>query len=1122
MKKFSINFILINLIITLSIFSGNVFVKENHYKETANTSFYGYNDSYITKTDENTLITVDLNEDLTTSLPSKYDLRDYIDIKVEDQKSYGICYTFGNLTMLETYIALKYNEYYDFSEIHMATAKYVDNGTVIYDSLGNIVDSNVDFDSSYGGGNFFNFYDYCLKSSGPVLELEMPMSTFYSSFNVESMEDKAEVYYNTYKSEFSNLVTVNQFVSFLDGSTLSSSDKITNRNKIKEHISINGSCSASIYSSTMGIHNNTQYLNSINQASNHMISIIGWDDNYKPSDWTNAGAYLCLNSWGEDEYGGVFYVSYDDVNIESDVYGISDAELNADSNYISNYEAFLKNSSSLSRTSSWNVTSDGTSFIATVTDVSNKINSYINEISFSAFYPTTSTPDIYLGFVNSSITQSNHNLSDETVDAVYPSGKLNISSYSNITNNNSYLLGDTTFNIKLSTPVKITGNYAVLIVKTKSMFKIFGLESPASTDPLLNSYWNASMSRIISGDNTSLLMLTRFKTSNDTSVQTNVSGKLLNENLIKTSSGFEFNNSTFLDNIITINVENPTTDLTSSEVQIYSVSTSSTNLTKTFVTSSFIINKDKNKISLTLNDNISLGTYIVKFTIGEDNFYKAFDVVTPIASYPTHTITYNLNNGKNNLQNLNEYSESLTELKIYHPTRTGYEFNGWYIDSDFNTKLKGTDYSNSYGNYTLYNNDLTIDLNLYAKWTLCSPTILTQPSNVIQTYTGTSYTVFCHASHTLGNVTFQWYKDNNILNGQTNNSLKVKNVSDSGKYKCKISYDTKYVFTNEITVTIKKATYNLSWDYASSFTYDFTTKKVDIINNYSDLQYNLSNNQQTNAGNYTAIVTFTSWNKNYNTPSLNPLNWQIKPANLVVNIHDCSVANMQDYLDFNNYTYNLDGTIYDDYNPNFNFMTINTENEYVKIIDASYTPNTNYNISIKTAYLKIAKQTLSTEFKNTNISAFNELGYVTDANLVVSSINEQDLTLENQKFIEDNNLILYNIFNIDVTDSTLNSENVISISLTDELANKNLKVYKITDNGMELLTSSIKGNTLSFTTENFGQFAIVEAPQEEDLLPVIISIGLILLATLFCCFIVLKIKKHRNKKYYSNLDSIPH
>ena len=56
------------------------------------------------------------------------------------------------------------------------------------------------------------------------------------------------------------------------------------------------------------------------QDNNHMVLIIGWDDNYSRDNFRKKperdGAYICLNSWGE-EFGdkGLFYVSYESFGI---------------------------------------------------------------------------------------------------------------------------------------------------------------------------------------------------------------------------------------------------------------------------------------------------------------------------------------------------------------------------------------------------------------------------------------------------------------------------------------------------------------------------------------------------------------------------------------------------------------------------------------------------------------------------------------------------------------------------------------------------------------------------------------------------------------------------------------
>ncbi len=63
----------------------------------------------------------------------------------------------------------------------------------------------------------------------------------------------------------------------------------------------------------------------------HAITIVGWDDEYKKENFqeenrpTHDGAYIILNSWGEEvgDYG-YFYVSYDDTYIEQDISGVKE------------------------------------------------------------------------------------------------------------------------------------------------------------------------------------------------------------------------------------------------------------------------------------------------------------------------------------------------------------------------------------------------------------------------------------------------------------------------------------------------------------------------------------------------------------------------------------------------------------------------------------------------------------------------------------------------------------------------------------------------------------------------------------------------------------------------------
>ncbi len=86
------------------------------------------------------------------------------------------------------------------------------------------------------------------------------------------------------------------------------------------------------------------YCYSGEEISNHDVVIVGWDDNYPAENFVGDvqtdGAFLCQNSWGE-EFGdmGIFYVSYEDVNIGS--YGVAYSRIDSADNYDQIYQTDL-------------------------------------------------------------------------------------------------------------------------------------------------------------------------------------------------------------------------------------------------------------------------------------------------------------------------------------------------------------------------------------------------------------------------------------------------------------------------------------------------------------------------------------------------------------------------------------------------------------------------------------------------------------------------------------------------------------------------------------------------------------------------------------------------------------
>ena len=242
-------------------------------------------------------------------IPSSYDLRDYIGIKVENQEDYGLCWAFASLNALETHIALTKKKVNDFSEIHL---DYV-TSRLLYGSR-----------PVHGGGNWSNF-SYYFRVSGPVLE-----------DSETSYKDQSKDVYSKY-SDMNSDVVVTKDVSFpaiykTGVNKTSEEDTKKIRDAIKRHIMTNGGVFAGI--DTKGTVNQYSY---DSWFPNHAITIIGWDDNYSRENFAmvternvadkdipeHDGAYIALNSWGKEwGNGGYFYISYDDQFVETDVNGI--------------------------------------------------------------------------------------------------------------------------------------------------------------------------------------------------------------------------------------------------------------------------------------------------------------------------------------------------------------------------------------------------------------------------------------------------------------------------------------------------------------------------------------------------------------------------------------------------------------------------------------------------------------------------------------------------------------------------------------------------------------------------------------------------------------------------------
>ena len=248
---------------------------------------------------------------LKASINPKYNLKDVIpeNLTIRNQQQTNTCWAFARISSLETNLALSnykkginLSKVYDFSERHMeyATSRYFLNNEENPNGYNRTVGS---------GGTILMADSYLANGYGAVLESEMPFenneniidinqiknktisSQLYDTvdfpdYQQESGENKTEIM-NEIKQHIQNYGSI---YAGLHGASASTSD-------------------FSCYNeSTAG-----KFCDNIEEhPSDHAISIIGWDDNYSINNFAedsrpkSNGAWIVRNSWGEkNEIGNV-------------------------------------------------------------------------------------------------------------------------------------------------------------------------------------------------------------------------------------------------------------------------------------------------------------------------------------------------------------------------------------------------------------------------------------------------------------------------------------------------------------------------------------------------------------------------------------------------------------------------------------------------------------------------------------------------------------------------------------------------------------------------------------------------------------------------------------------------
>lgn len=235
----------------------------------------------------------------TSYLPSAFSLVDYNRVgKVKDQKELGTCWAVASLSAMES--ELLPEQRMEFSADHMSMR----NG----------------FSSDQtSGGAYTMGMAYLTSWQGPVYENDDPYGDGVSPDGLKPVKHVQEI-------------------QLLESQ---------NVEEIKDEVFKYGAVQTSIYISTNNYYyhkKDASYYYYGNKAVNHDVVIVGWDDSYSAEHFSRVpegdGAFLCMNSWGED-FGnnGFFYVSYYDTNIGK--HAICYTGIEDTNNYANIYQADL-------------------------------------------------------------------------------------------------------------------------------------------------------------------------------------------------------------------------------------------------------------------------------------------------------------------------------------------------------------------------------------------------------------------------------------------------------------------------------------------------------------------------------------------------------------------------------------------------------------------------------------------------------------------------------------------------------------------------------------------------------------------------------------------------------------
>lgn len=242
-------------------------------------------------------------------------------MKVKHQDTTGECWAFAYSSAYEAY-NLKKNgstDIYSPRHIDYSCSKSVTGAPINANLFNRETTENV--------GNYYLATAYAASGKGVVLESDMPFKkdvTIKESYDTlvnkkaQKQLDETIIMDSIYK--VNNGRSVKYYADSSYTTELSNATVTNIRSSIKEQIKNNGSIATTIYEET---DSPNVCATDSTKPVNHAVLVVGWDDNYQAEGWATKGAYIALNSYGENLFdNGYVYISYDDIWVENGMVGI--------------------------------------------------------------------------------------------------------------------------------------------------------------------------------------------------------------------------------------------------------------------------------------------------------------------------------------------------------------------------------------------------------------------------------------------------------------------------------------------------------------------------------------------------------------------------------------------------------------------------------------------------------------------------------------------------------------------------------------------------------------------------------------------------------------------------------